>query len=66
MWDAISYDPQFDQVLIGVGNGGPYPLKTRSPKGGDNLYLNSLVALDRETGEMKWHYQETPHGSAGT
>lgn len=63
VWDAISYDPQFDQVIIGVGNGGPYPLATRSPKGGDNLYLNSLVALDRKTGEMKWHFQQTPQDS---
>ena len=50
VWDAISYDPQFDQVIIGTGNGGPYPQAIRSPGGGDNLYLNSLVALDRETG----------------
>lgn len=63
VWDAIAYDPVFDQVVIGVGNGGPYPLKTRSPRGGDNLYLNSLVALDRATGEIKWHFQETPQDS---
>lgn len=63
VWDAIQYDPKFDQVIIGVGNGGPYPLHTRSPEGGDNLYLNSIVALDRETGEMKWHFQETPQDS---
>lgn len=63
VWDAIAYDPVFDQVVIGVGNGGPYPLHTRSPDGGDNLYLNSLVALDRATGEMKWHFQETPQDS---
>lgn len=63
VWDAITYDPLFDQVIIGVGNGGPYPLATRSPAGGDNLYLNSLVALDRATGEMKWHFQETPTDS---
>ena len=63
VWDAIAYDPVFDQVVIGVGNGGPYPLHTRSPRGGDNLYLNSLVALDRATGEMKWHFQETPQDS---
>ncbi len=60
VWDAISYDPQFDQVIIGTGNGGPYAQAIRSPGGGDNLYLNSLVALDRETGAMKWHFQETP------
>jgi quinohemoprotein ethanol dehydrogenase len=60
VWDAITYDPVFDQIIIGVGNGGPYPQAIRSPGGGDNLYLNSLVALDRETGEMTWHFQETP------
>ena len=60
VWDAINYDPQFDQVIIGVGNGGPYPQVIRSPGGGDNLYLGSLVALDRRTGRVKWHVQETP------
>lgn len=63
VWDAITYDPEFDQVLIGVGNGGPYPQAIRSPTGGDNLYLDSLVALDRQSGEMKWHFQETPQDS---
>jgi quinohemoprotein ethanol dehydrogenase len=63
VWDAITYDPVFDQVIIGTGNGGPYPLATRSPSGGDNLYLNSLVAIDRKTGAMKWHFQETPQDS---
>jgi quinohemoprotein ethanol dehydrogenase len=60
VWDAITYDPEFDQVIIGVGNGGPYAQAIRSPGGGDNLYISSLVALDRKTGEMKWHFQETP------
>ncbi len=59
-WDAIVYDPEFDQVIVGTGNGGPYPQAVRSPGGGDNLYLNSLVALDRESGEMNWYFQETP------
>ena len=59
-WDAIIYDPQFDQVIVGTGNGGPYPQAIRSPGGGDNLYLDSLVALDRKTGKMKWYFQETP------
>ncbi len=60
VWDAITYDPDFDQVIIGVGNAGPYAASIRSPGGGDNLYLSSLVALDRKTGEMKWYFQETP------
>ncbi|WP_206245302.1 PQQ-dependent dehydrogenase, methanol/ethanol family [Novosphingobium terrae] len=59
-WDAINYDPRFDTVIIGVGNGGPYNIMRRSPGGGDNLYLSSLVAVDRKTGRVKWHYQETP------
>ncbi len=63
VWDAIQYDPVFDQVVIGVGNGGPYPLQSRSPAGGDNLYLGSLVALDSKTGAVKWHFQETPRDS---
>ncbi|MBO9601950.1 MAG: PQQ-dependent dehydrogenase, methanol/ethanol family [Novosphingobium sp.] len=62
-WDAINYDPQFDQVLIGAGNGGPYPISNRSPRGGDNLYLDSVIAVDRKTGKMKWYYQETPQDS---
>lgn len=60
VWDAIVYDPQFDQVIIGTGNGAPYPQAIRSPGGGDNLYLNSLVALDRKSGRMNWHFQQTP------
>ncbi|WP_037474114.1 PQQ-dependent dehydrogenase, methanol/ethanol family [Sphingobium sp. ba1] len=63
VWDAINYDPQFDTVYIGVGNGGPYAISRRSPAGGTNLYLSSIVALDRKTGRVKWHYQETPGDS---
>lgn len=63
VWDAIHYDPQFDAVYIGVGNGGPYHYKKRASEGGDNLYVSSLVALDPATGRVKWHYQETPSDS---
>lgn len=59
-WDAINYDPETGLVLVGTGNGGPYATSKRSPKGGDNLYLSSIVALDARTGRMKWFYQETP------
>lgn len=59
-WDAIHYDPLTGYVIIGTGNGGPYHTQKRSPKGGDQLYLSSLVALDAKTGRVKWHYQETP------
>lgn len=63
VWDAIQYDPEFDAVYIGVGNGGPYHRARRSPSGGDNLYLSSIVALDPANGRVKWHYQETPGDS---
>ncbi|OYZ27261.1 MAG: PQQ-dependent dehydrogenase, methanol/ethanol family, partial [Novosphingobium sp. 16-62-11] len=59
-WDAIAFDPETGLVIVGTGNGGPYATSKRSPAGGDNLYLASLVALDPKTGRMKWHYQETP------
>jgi len=59
-WDAINYDPETGNVIIGTGNGGPYHTIKRSPKGGDQLYLASLVALDAKTGRKKWHYQQTP------
>lgn len=59
-WDAINYDPETGLVIVGTGNGGPYHTATRSPKGGDQLYLSSLVALDAVTGRIRWHYQETP------
>jgi len=60
VWDAIVYDPEIDLVYIGVGNGGPWNQKYRSPKGGDNLFTCSIVALKPDTGEYVWHYQEVP------
>ena len=62
-WDAINYDPLTGYVIVGTGNGGPYDTSKRSPKGGDQLYLSSLVALDAKTGRVKWHYQEVPGDS---
>ena len=47
-------------VYIGTGNGAPWNRKVRSPAGGDNLYLASIVALNGDTGKYVWHYQETP------
>jgi len=59
-WDTITYDPDLNMVYIGTGNGAPWNRKIRSPSGGDNLYLASLVALNADTGKYIWHYQETP------
>jgi quinohemoprotein ethanol dehydrogenase len=60
VWDAIVYDPELDLLYIGVGNGGPWNEKYRSPKGGANLLTCSVVALKPDTGEYVWHYQEDP------
>jgi len=60
VWDSISYDPELDLVYFGVGNGTPWDRPARSPRGGDNLFICSIVALKADTGEYVWHYQETP------
>jgi quinohemoprotein ethanol dehydrogenase len=60
VYNAMAYDEKFDTLLIGTGNGFPWNQKIRSPGGGDNLYLSSIVALDRKTGDYKWHYQVNP------
>ncbi|TRW18269.1 PQQ-dependent dehydrogenase, methanol/ethanol family [Glacieibacterium frigidum] len=60
VWDAIVYDPELDQLYIGVGNGSPWNQQVRSEGKGDNLFLSSVVALDPDTGAYKWHYQGTP------
>ncbi len=62
-WDAMAYDPVLDLLYVGTGNGGPYPIWTRSPGGGDNLYLSSILALRPKTGELVWHFQTTPGDS---
>jgi quinohemoprotein ethanol dehydrogenase len=59
-WDAMAYDPELDLLYIGVGNGSPWNQAYRSPGGGDNLYLSSIVAIRPKTGEYVWHYQTTP------
>lgn len=62
-WDAITYDPELNTVYIGVGNGTHWDRTIRSPEGGDNLYLSSIVALDADNGAYKWHFQTTPGDS---
>lgn len=59
-WNAFSYDPQLDLVYLGIGNGFPYNQAKRSPGGGDNLFLASIVAVKADTGEYVWHYQVCP------
>jgi alcohol dehydrogenase (cytochrome c) len=58
-WTTGSYDPEQNLVFWGTGNAGPdYNGDARE---GDNLYTASLVALDGDTGQLRWHYQFTPH-----
>ncbi|HVV66439.1 MAG TPA: PQQ-binding-like beta-propeller repeat protein, partial [Rhizomicrobium sp.] len=59
-WNSFAYDPELDLVYFGTGNGNPWNRELRSPKGGDNLYLSSVVALHAKTGEFAWAYQTTP------
>jgi quinohemoprotein ethanol dehydrogenase len=60
VWDAMAYDPQLDLLYLGTGNGGPWDRNWRSPGGGDNLYLSSIVAVHADTGKFAWYFQETP------
>jgi quinohemoprotein ethanol dehydrogenase len=59
-WDAFSYDPELNLLYIGTGNGNAWARDLRSPGGGDNLFLCSIVAVRADSGEYVWHYQEVP------
>jgi len=58
-WMTGTYDPQLDTVYWPVGNPGPD--YDGSEREGDNLYTDSILALDAKTGKLKWYYQFTPH-----
>jgi PQQ-dependent dehydrogenase (methanol/ethanol family) len=59
-WHGYTYDAELDMLYIGTGNGSPWNRKIRSPGGGDNLFLSSIVALNPDNGEYIWHYQTVP------
>ena len=59
VWMTGSYDPDLNLTFWGVGNAGPDWNPDQRP--GDNLYTNSVVALDADTGRLRWHFQFTPH-----
>lgn len=58
-WLTGSYDPDLDLVYWPIGN--PYPDTDGTERKGDNLYTDSVVALERKTGRMRWYFQFTPH-----
>src|SRR5579859_5069023 len=58
-WVTGSYDPELKTVYWGVGNAGPWNAMMRHP--GDNLYTSSVLALDPQTGKIKWHFQFSPN-----
>lgn len=57
-WLGGTYDPDTNSLFFGTGNPGPWNSNLRP---GDNLYTSSLLAIDPDSGEIKWHYQYTPH-----
>ena len=60
VWNGITFDSELNRIYLGVGNSGPYDPRLRSPGGGDNLFIASIVAIDADTGKYIWHYQQNP------
>lgn len=58
-WMTGTFDPETNTVFWGAGN--PYPSMNGDERKGDNLYTDSMLALDAATGKLKWYYQFTPH-----
>ncbi len=64
MWDGMAYDPEENLLYVGTGNGTVWSADVRN--GGrqatspDNLYIASIIAINADTGQLKWHYQCTP------
>ena len=58
-WTTPAFDPKLGLLYLGIGN--PSPQMDDVSRPGDNLYTVSLVALDAETGKLKWYYQQVPH-----
>ena len=63
VWDGMAYDADANLLYVGTGNGTPWAYEVRQGKGPDhldNLYICSVLALNPDNGELKWHYQFTP------
>ena len=62
-WNAMVYDPELNLLYVGTGNSALFNWHERSPAGGDNLFLCSILAINPDTGEMVWYYQQVPRES---
>jgi quinohemoprotein ethanol dehydrogenase len=60
VWGESAYDPELNLLYVGTGNASPYPIWFRSPSGGDNLFLASILAINPDDGKLVWYYQTTP------
>lgn len=60
VWGESAYDAELNLLYVGTGNSTPYPIWFRSPSGGDNLFLSSILAINPDNGKLAWHYQTTP------
>jgi alcohol dehydrogenase (cytochrome c) len=58
-WQPITYDPELDLIYVSTGN--PQPVIAHKNREGDNLFTESVVALNPDNGEMKWYFQASPH-----
>src|ERR1051325_4120199 len=63
LWDGLSYDPDANLIYVGTGNGVPWPQILRGDQGYDNLYVSSILAVNPDTGSLKWYYQAVPGDS---
>lgn len=63
VWNSMVYDPELNLIYIGTGNAALFNWRERSPSGGDNLFLASIVAINPDTGRMAWYYQQVPRES---
>lgn len=62
-WNGMAYDPELNLLYVGTGNAALFNWHERSPSGGDNLFLASILAIDPDTGRLAWHYQQVPRES---